>query len=344
VTAGERFSCALGVSGQVYCWGAIDHGACGYGIPGVGPFGDDESVSEAPALDLSDSATTMCSGTFHSCAVLASGRIVCWGQNNFGQLGYGHTDTIGDDEPPSSQSAFFFGYGGRALGVYCGEYHTCAITDLGKVHCWGNNNVGQLGYGHTENIGDNEPASDAAPVELGPGLPVTMVMGSHATCAVMDSGDMYCWGQGARGQLGYASTDNVGDDESPQVQGPVDAGGRVISGGTTRHFEWRCGVFDDGAVRCWGRHDPYNLGYGYAVGQDIGDDEPAGVLGPIPVGANMQCMTTLGEGHICALTDDGRVRCMGDNAQGQLGYSNTLPVGQTDTMGVVGNVNLGIAV
>ncbi len=76
-----------------------------------------------------------------------------------GELGYGHTNNIGDDESPAS--AGDVNVGGSVTQIAAGGRHSCAVLMGGAVRCWGSNEHGELGYGHTKNIGDNEsPASD----------------------------------------------------------------------------------------------------------------------------------------------------------------------------------------
>ena len=57
-----------------------------------------------------------------------------------------------------------------AMDVQAGDHISCALLIGGDVQCWGNNNVGQLGYGHTQNIGDNEPVSGLVVVDKDGGM------------------------------------------------------------------------------------------------------------------------------------------------------------------------------
>ena len=77
----------------------------------------------------------------------------CWGANASGQLGLGHTRTLGDDEPIASVGTVDLG-GARALRITAGDRHTCALLTSGHVRCWGDNTHGQLGLGHTDTLGD----------------------------------------------------------------------------------------------------------------------------------------------------------------------------------------------
>ena len=74
-------------------------------------------------------------GVFHSCAVLPSATVRCWGYSGDGQLGYGNREAIGDDETPGSAGPVNLGAGRTAKATTTGDYHTCAILDNGSVRC-----------------------------------------------------------------------------------------------------------------------------------------------------------------------------------------------------------------
>lgn len=97
-------------------------------------------------------------GYEHTCALLDTGAVRCWGEGGFGRLGYGRVAVIGDDETPAS--AGDVDIGGTAIHIAAGYAHTCAVLDTYAIRCWGHGYDGQLGYGNTATIGDNEfPAS-----------------------------------------------------------------------------------------------------------------------------------------------------------------------------------------
>ncbi|MBC8292718.1 MAG: hypothetical protein H8E45_06075, partial [Proteobacteria bacterium] len=79
--------------------------------------------------------------------------------------------------------------------VAVGGYHTCATLDSGIVRCWGYGSSGQLGYGNTDSIGDNEDPVSAGDVNVG-GTVVQLAAGLNHTCALLDSGAVRCWGRG----------------------------------------------------------------------------------------------------------------------------------------------------
>ncbi len=94
--------------------------------------------------------------------------------------------------------------GGRAVQIAAGVEHTWALLDTGKVRCWGANAKGQLGYGHTRDIGDDE--APAAPV-MSPwtSLSTQVVAGAFHTCALLGSGLVRCWGASPKVRLARAS-------------------------------------------------------------------------------------------------------------------------------------------
>ena len=128
---------------------------------------------------------------------LYNGDVKCWGSDSYGQLGDGGTNT--DTNAPSS-TAIDLGTGRTAVAVFAGYYHTCAILDNGDLKCWGRDNNGQLGDGGS-NTNLNAPSSTA--INLGTGrTAVAVSAGESHTCAILDNGDLKCWGYDYNGQLG----------------------------------------------------------------------------------------------------------------------------------------------
>lgn len=137
----------------------------------VDNIGDDELPSSLPPISLPAPAIAITADNDyagdddHVCALLDDGQAVCWGSNEFGQLGYGHTNIIGDDETPDMAGTVQLG--GPIKQIDAGADHTCAImAETNEVVCWGLNDYGQLGYGHTETIGDDELPVDGGPIAL----------------------------------------------------------------------------------------------------------------------------------------------------------------------------------
>jgi len=313
--------------------------AVGIALP-TGAPAEQASQPSSPASGQLDVAT------YHSCAVLVSADVRCWGFNGDGQLGYGNRNTIGDDETPGSVGPLSPVPGRTVTAIATGDFHTCALLDDGSVRCWGYAFDGQLGYGNRDSIGDDEAPGSVGPVDLDPGpgvgRAVAISAGGRHTCAVLDNGDVRCWGLAANGQLGYGNAPtgtrpvNIGDTEKPAMVEPVNLGGgkaiAVSAGG-----EHTCAILVGGSVRCWGNGQNGRLGYGNTT--MIGDDETPGSVAPVSLGQGATAISA-GDFHTCAVLNDRSVRCWGNATDGELGYVNTTWIGDDEFPSSVGPVDL----
>ncbi len=270
-------------------------------------------------------------GGMHTCALLDTGAVRCWGANSTGELGYAHRNSIGDDELPDS--AGDVNVGGRVARIALAQGNTCAVLETGALRCWGNNEFGQLGYGNTDNIGDDEAPARAGGVDVG-GRVIDVALSLFAVCVVLEGGTVRCWGSSPNGQLGYGNMATIGDNETPATAGDVDVGGKVVQ--VTLGWMHTCTTLEGCAARCWGRNDYGQLGY--ANTKDIGDNELPSSTGDIDVGCSVTQMSA-GASHTCALCIGGRVRCWGPN-NAALGYGRPLggPIGDDETPASAGDV------
>ncbi|HMJ10327.1 MAG TPA: choice-of-anchor D domain-containing protein, partial [Polyangiaceae bacterium] len=154
-----------------------------------------------------DPVQSVAVGWQHTCAVLASGRLHCWGHNRYGELGYGDTRPIGDNEFPTT--AGDVNVGGAVQQVALGSGHTCARLYGGELRCWGRNEFGQLGYAHTRSVGDDEVPAALRPVRIG-GHVLQLSAGRSHSCVLLAGGVVRCFGDNQSGQLGYGHTRNIG--------------------------------------------------------------------------------------------------------------------------------------
>ncbi len=296
------------------------------------------ALAEGASQPTSAAAARLDAGLYHTCAVLASADVRCWGFSGDGQLGYGDTNTIGDNETPGSAGPVNLGPGRTATAISAGTYHTCAVLDHGSVRCWGYGFDGQLGYGDRNDIGDNEAPGSVGPVDLGAGRTATAISaGGRHTCAVLDHGSVRCWGLGDVGQLGYGDTATIGDNETPGSVGPVNFGAGRTATAITAGGRHTCAVLDNGSVRCWGYGGNGQLGYG-----DTNAVQDPGLVGAVDLGSGRTAVAiSAGDAHTCAILDNGSVRCWGFAGDGELGYGNTNPIGDNETPGSVAPVDLG---
>ena len=208
--------------------------------------------NEAPGAPFA--ARSITAGGSHTCAILPSGALKCWGNNANGQLGQDATANRGDSAgemaalPPVD-----LGAGRTATAVTAGESHTCAVLDNGTVKCWGFGPWGQLGQGFA-NLGD-QPGEMAAlaPVNLGAGRTATAITaGANHTCALLDNGTVKCWGQADSGQLGQDSTSNVGQTAGSVAALPaVNLGAPRTATAVSAGANHTSAPPDNGTVQCW---------------------------------------------------------------------------------------------
>ncbi|MFL5355919.1 RTX toxin [Archangium sp.] len=311
IRAGESHTCVLFNNGTLRCWGLNTYGQLGYG--NTFTVGDDELPSSAGDVELVGLGSRLAVGGRHTCALLDTGLVRCWGNNTYGQLGYNTTAHVGDGEAIASYG--YVNLGGLAVKLSAGYEHTCALMDTGNVRCWGRNNFGQLGYGHTNNVGDNEQPYSLGDVQVGGTVKDIVAGGSH-TCALLDTGKVRCWGYNGFGQLGYLSGNNVGDSELPSTAGNVNVGGNVLQLSAGKFHT--CAVLTTGNVRCWGYGGHGQLGYGNGNNVNV----PA-TAGDVDTGGHVLQVAT-GDFHTCALLSSGGIKCWGNGGSGRLGYGNTI--------------------
>ena len=145
ISLGVEHTCALLSAGTVNCWGRNHKGQLGNGTTSNSST-PVEVVSSLGGSSLSGS-TSLSLGVDHSCVLLSTGTVNCWGQNAYGHLGDGTTSNS------STPVEVVLSLGGSSLSgvtaVSLGSRHSCALLTGGTVKCWGWNDIGQLGDGTT---------------------------------------------------------------------------------------------------------------------------------------------------------------------------------------------------
>lgn len=319
ISAGNTHACVVLEGGRIKCWGRNNMGQLGLGD--TENRGDDpgELGDALPAVDLGTDARAIAvtAGFDHTCALLTSGRVKCWGSNGSGKLGLGDTENRGDEpgEMGDALPTLSLGTDVRATAIAAGAGHTCALLSDRRVKCWGRSTDRELGIDDIEARGDEpgEMGDDLPSVDLAPATGALAVdAGNSHTCALLDTAQVRCWGNHDSGQTGGI--------DLPQVD--LGTGRTVQSLGLGDLHS--CAILNGGDIKCWGRNASGQSGvgnttyYGYGVnGEPIGDELPVVDVGTATVAVQVRG----GREHTCALLADGTVRCWGNGPALGLGSS-----------------------
>ncbi len=303
VSSGGSHSCAILDDGTVSCWGYNFEQELGYGDANQYGEGRDRYLPPAFPVQIGNgkTASSISVNYSHSCAVLNDGTVKCWGQNNFGQLGYG--DTLKRSAPPASPLAL----GGHTARVIAtGFAHTCIIRDDGEVVCWGSNASGQLGYGDFQ----SRLQASMNVVNLGGQKAKSLQLGSYHSCAVLEDDTLKCWGDNTYGQSGYGITHTL---SAPLAALDLGPGARVRELAVGAYHS--CALLFDGSVKCWGRNQAGQLGYGDT------SERRTPPVSSLNLGSSALHISA-GLAHTCSIMADRTVQCWGGNEEGQLGYGD----------------------
>lgn len=223
IAAGFRTTCGITISGELYCWGALQWNET-YGIVPT-------EIATSPTLISADMPFRhVATGQGQTCALADDGTAYCWGLNAAGQLGDGTTTYRLTPTPVSGDLKFSM--------IAAGQQHTCGITLDAKPYCWGDNYAGQLGDGST--VGSMVPRAVSTPLEF-----EDLVAGAWQTCGIAVGGTAYCWGSSENARLGGRLIRVAVTIPEPVLIGePV----RSISVLTDRG----CAAAVSGNAYCWG--------------------------------------------------------------------------------------------
>jgi len=262
-------------------------------------------------------------GAYHTCALSVAGALRCWGFNGFGQLGYDDSASVADGTPGRSIADMGdVPVGGPVTEVSLGYFQTCALLASGGVRCWGDGSFARLGYSHGNEIGDGGVGGSIisnGDLPLG-GDAVEVATGGVGGCARLVAGGVRCWGQnhgnGADAQINGGEIIAAGDV-------PIGADVVDIAAG----YDHYCALTTTGSVRCWGQNWAGGLGYDHT--NSVGEGMPGLAItdmGDVAVGGRVVQLSA-GDATTCAVLDSGGLRCWGWNQYGQLGYGDTINVG-----------------
>ena len=284
IAAGGMHTCAVSSTGRAKCWGYNEYGQLGFA---AGVFGVNIPVQVA-GEELG--VVFLAGGALSTCAIRVDGEVRCWGNNEYGQLG------VGVDKAEIWYSRPVIGLPPeKIVAIAPGAFHTCALTAIGDVYCWGVNMQGQLGDGTfinreipTRVIGIRSPA-------------IAISSGLYTTCVITSDKRVSCWGAGAVGSVDFQERTCA----TPVHDLDHDVAAISVYGMSA------CALTSDGKVYCWGMNNRGQLGNG-----NHEDQVSAVPVEGLPGGIKS---VSLGAAHACVVTSTKGVMCWGYNDSGQLG-------------------------
>lgn len=307
-------------------------------------------------------------GENHTCQLSAAGEVSCWGYNMQGQLGVGAT------QHPAAGVVRGIGDAsdGPVRAIAAGDYQTCALTQGGRVWCWGQNHEGQTGSGQATEAPVRTPTLVRGLEQV-----AQLVLGDLTSCAITTDGALHCWGDNSHAQIddsgerrkltatrvaGFESPDHVAVGNYHLC---IVRAGRVSCRGSLARLSSVIATLDEvdaisagwehscvlrrGVPLCFGRSYLGVLGAGRVcpVGQSVNCDADV-TYPPAPVpGVSGAVEIDSHDYHSCVRLASGTVTCWGNN-QGNA-FSDTLPAepfqtahpvpvfGQVDAILVGGN-------
>jgi cysteine-rich repeat protein len=353
--SGGNFTCAILTTSEVVCWGNNSQGQLG------NPTYAESSFVTRPIYvsGLAD-AVDGAGGDDHACVINEDGQLLCWGDNNHGQLGTGDND----DRATATVVPGLTGVDRVAIG----RWTTCAIAGANdNVRCFGNGLSGLLG--NSANLNSNVPVNvkvmlpnGRIPVALN--SVVSIAVGKSHACAsngVPPHTSTYCWGRNSDNQLGLA-------DRGLTTNRAVLTGFTTAISNLSAGWNHTCGrSYSPRLMLCWGSNEKGQLGrIGEANHTPLGPNflgtfRSSGVIaigaehslgtvggavfafgdnaerqcgnqfasqvwvpGEFPLGGLASVASgAAGDGHTCVITGDRAVHCWGKNNKGQLGRGHT---------------------
>lgn len=346
----SRHACMLSTNGQIKCWGDNSQGQLGVGT--TINHGSVESTmgSNLPFVKLGSNvvAKDVCVGQAFTCAATTKGQVKCWGSNGSGNLGQersnfsvGRAETeMGDNLPYTKLGDDFV-----AKNVECAGAFACALSEAGKVKCWGDMRQGGLGYTlpnmttRGSKVGDMGNDLPYLPIPT----PIThLTLGSNHACAVSNH-KIYCWGLNQNGETGIESSASTvlfpttPETPIPTVQlepSTVDVTIENVEAGdgytcATYFVPPGDSSFIPRKFKCWGNNSSGQFGIGSTSSYGRTRGSMGSGLPSIDVALNEIVEFHPYSTHTCAKNADGTFKCWGRNTSGQLGLGDRLNRGNT---------------
>lgn len=172
---GYRYSCGVTTSSDGYCWGFNGNGQLGNGDTS-GAFKDTPSLVAGGMKWLQIEA-----GYLHTCGITTEGKLYCWGNNQYAQIGTGSGGAALNATPIAVGTGVTAGFTKLFMGSLT---TTCALSGT-DAYCWGGNTGGASGTGSS--------SSALVPTKIA-GSYTTLTVGDQFGCGITTAGALNCWG------------------------------------------------------------------------------------------------------------------------------------------------------
>jgi hypothetical protein len=330
ISVATAHACVILDDNTTKCWGNGGSGRLGNGS--TSNLGDtpSEMGDGLPIIDVGTGryAKEIYTFTAHTCAILDNNSTKCWGQNTYGQLGYGDTSNIGNSpgQMGDNLDPIDLGTGLYATKLAGGLDYTCALLNNGSVKCWGRNRRGQLGKDNTTSLGINpgEMGDALTAVDLGTSRTAIDIIGLHETvCVQRDNNTMICWGRNNNGQAGKGATgganSNIGD-QSGEMAAIASINMNTGFGTLAKIYglgQSACAEDTLNVVKCWGNNAFGQLLLGNSSNQNT-PQVTASSFGTGLVISKLYARFNTA----CALFTNDRIKCWGRARTGTAGVVN----------------------
>lgn len=277
IAAGYDQSFAV-ISGTAYAWGANSGGQLGDGtytkrtVP----------VQVSGLTGVTDVATGGNAHCAHTIALKSDGTVWAWGDNGYGQLGDGTTDSSATPVQVSGLT--------NITAIAAENAHSLALDISGNVWAWGDNYNGQLGNGGDfPSISNSNPTPTRVVGADGTGylsdvkaIAAGGIYSDSYSVALKNDGTVWAWGGNGKCQLGNSNNTLYRINRPLQVLGPVYGSmleNVVLLAAGGDHV---LTIRENGTAWGWGWNESGQLGNGGPLSAD-GVMRPVLVDPPVPI-------------------------------------------------------------
>jgi alpha-tubulin suppressor-like RCC1 family protein len=307
ISSSAEHTCVTLSTGAVTCFGAGDSGQLGTGktdsvVRALGMVNLGNKRNKNSGLTAETYVVRTVTGASHTCSLLLSGAVKCWGAN-----------VLSSDQTLTPYEYPDLGYAPESItDIAAGGDTTCIVVDSSLINCFGSSLYGQTSVGvatdfqlpdDTTEIAVGDLVSDSAKV-------AKLSVGSQFACALYTTATnatIVCWGCLPPGTSCVTDTD-VEPRElfPPGAYLPVD----IVVGG-----QHACVLFSDGSIRCFGKNDHGQLGKG-----DTTNQPNLALASRVTFASGSPAVAVaVGTSHSCAILASGCVSCWGLGTSAQLG-------------------------